>query len=250
MYTYEYLFFPKTFEEPEIDEFDDRMQWFIASLAKNGQILSAFQNTVKYADHYAYRVVALEMDSIDEKYNNKYTVQFLEEVIEMSAKPPELVFVGENYDIEDCCVCEAPSHYILFSESGFYAPPILCGDCKSPVPLYKFPKTYDNSEYYNLLGWQKVYQSCDRQFMEGIGERHGYKMMNDPDSLLSQEALKYCNMLEEKTGKPFYYYLFRYYSKNKLFCPKCKEAWKNNDQDKIHYEFVCHKCRLVSNDIV
>lgn len=249
MFTYEYRFYPKTFDKPEIDKFDNEMQWFIVSLSHNGQILSAYQNTVKYADHYACRVVALEKDSLNEKYNNKYTIKFLGNVKEMSLKPPELIWIGENYDIEDGCLCEAPSHYILCAHYADEAPPILCGDCQKSVPLYKFPKTYDNSEYYDLLSWQKVYQACDRQFFNGIGERYGYKMMHNPNSALSKEALQYCEFLEEKVGKPFYYFLFTYYRKNKPFCPKCGESWKNSEGDRIWYDYVCHKCRLVSNDI-
>ena len=218
MYTYEYRFYPRSFEPEELDVFIDNMQWFISCLYKNGQILSEFQNTVKCAD---------------------------------SAKPPELLYIGENYDVEDSCTCEAPSHYILFSECLWAASPIICGDCKCPVPLYKFPKTYDGTEYFDLLGWQKAYRACDRQFYEGIGERHGYKMMHDPNSLLSKEALQYCSIMEEKTGKPFYYFLFTYYKKNKPVCPKCGEPWANQKHAisrKIRYDFVCHQCRLVADD--
>lgn len=248
MFTYEYRFYPKTFTSPEIDDFDDDMQWFISSLVNNGQILSGYQNTVKFADHYACRIVALEMDSLSEKYANKYTEKFFEDVLKQSAKPPELVFIGENYDIEDCCLCAAPSHYIMYADCQSCAPPILCGDCKNSVVLYKFPKTYDHSEYFDLLGWQKAYQACDRQFLEGIGERHGYKMMHDPNSPLSRIALEYCRLFEEQVGAPFYYFLFRYYSKNRKLCPSCGENWGNCEPNKFHYDFICHRCRLVSND--
>ncbi len=213
MYTYEYRFYPRSFEPEELDVFIDNMQWFISCLYKNGQILSEFQNTVKCAEYFACRIVAPERDSLSEKYGNRYTREFFEDVCKDSAKPPELLYIGENYDVEDSCTCEAPSHYILFSECLWAASPIICGDCKCPVPLYKFPKTYDGTEYFDLLGWQKAYRACDRQFFEGIGERHGYKMMHDPNSLLSKEALQYCSIMEERTRKPFYYFLFTYYKK-------------------------------------
>ncbi len=245
MYTYEYRFYPKSAD----DEYINNIYWFIASLVNNGQILNEYQNTVKLEDCYACRVVALEMDSLSEKYWNKYSVKFFKEVEEMSARPAQLLLIGENYDDEDCCTCKSPSHYVLQTNMASALPPVCCGDCNKPVPLYKFPKTYDNSEYYDLLGWQKTYRSCDRQFYQGIGERHGYRMMNDPDSMLSKEALRYCAFFEEKTGIPFFYFLFKYYSPNKPVCPKCGEPWKNRDTGKIHYDYVCHKCRLVSNDI-
>ena len=154
MYTYEYRFYPRSFEPEELDVFIDNMQWFISCLYKNGQILSEFQNTVKCAEYFACRIVAPERDSLSEKYGNRYTREFFEDVCKDSAKPPELLYIGENYDVEDSCTCEAPSHYILFSECLWAASPIICGDCKCPVPLYKFPKTYDGTEYFDLLGWQ------------------------------------------------------------------------------------------------
>lgn len=251
MFTYEYRFYPKSFDQPAIDEFDDKMQWFLSSLCKNGQILFDYQNTVKFKNFYACRVVALEIDALSEKYGNKYTVQFLQEVDKCSISPPELIYIGENYDVEDCCSCKSPSHYILTTDCQSYTPPILCGDCKRSIPLYKFPKTYYDSEYYDLLGWQSVYQSCDRQFLEGIGGHHGYKMMHRVDSSLSKEALRYCRILEEKVEKPFYYFLFRYYGKNKPICPKCGGLWINQKIGgiyKVEYDYVCHGCRLVSND--
>lgn len=250
MFTYEYRFYPSSCEQ-QLDEFVDAMQWYLSSLYKNGQILSSFQNTVKYEDHFACRCVALEKDSLNRKYGNKYTEQFLENVAKRSRKPPKLQFIGENYDVEDCCACQSSSHYILRTDCQSPAPPVICGDCNRPVPLYRFPKTYDNSEYYDLLGWQKTYQACDRQFLEGIGERHGYKMMHDPNSALSRMGLQFCKLLEEKTQKPFYYYLFNYYSKTKPLCPNCGVPWHSGESDsayEVQYDYVCHRCRLVSND--
>jgi len=67
MYTFEIRFYPKTFEEPFIDEYNDDMINFISSLVLNGQVLSDFQNSVKLGDCYAHRVIAPEADSLDEK---------------------------------------------------------------------------------------------------------------------------------------------------------------------------------------
>lgn len=248
MYTFEYCFYPKTFQQPEIDDYDESMQWFLAALEKNGQILSHYYNTVKLDNHYACRVTAPEIDSLHERYWNTFCRKFYHEVAEKSVKMPVLQYIGENYDVPDCCTCSDPSHYILLSEYAQYTIPILCGDCLQTVPLYKFPKTYDKEEYYDVLSWQKLYESCDRQFTEGIGERFGYKMMHDPNSLLSREGMRICKFLEKETGKPFYYFLFQYYRKNKDTCPICNGQWVNQQTGKVHYDMVCHHCRIVSND--
>lgn len=248
MYTFEYLFYPKTFEIDFIDKFDSYMMWFISCLAKNGQILTSFSNTVKYKNYYAVRVVAFDMESIKEKYWNEYCIKFYKEVCNLSIKPPEFRFIGENYNVCDCCNCKEPSYYILYSDFSKDETPVICGDCHRCIPLYKLPKTYLKLEYFDLLNWQSVYCGCFRQFLEGVGEHHGYKMIHNPKSELSKFGLKLCAKLEKKTKKPFYYYIYTYYKKNKKKCPKCGRKWVNNKKNKYNCDYICHHCRLIADD--
>ena len=139
------------------------------------------------------------------------------------------------------------SHYILDDDVSEFSSPILCGDCNRSVPLYRFPKT-SHDEYFDVLSWQEVYRACWMQYLQGIGERHGYRMMHSYKSDLAIEGHRICTYLETQTGKPFYYFLFKYYSYNRKTCSCCGEPWVNLDQ-KYKYGYVCHKCRLVSDDI-
>jgi len=79
-------------------------------------------------------------------------------------------------------------------------------------------------------------------------------MISDPKSKLSKEGRRLCKKMEKLTKKPFYYFLYNWYKDNKKTCPKCKKNWVNKDWDsnkkKIRYEYVCKKCRLVSNDMM
>lgn len=249
MFTNEYRFYPKQYDEVFLEEFIDDIGWFLSSLYKCGLILSNGQNTVNFQTHLACRVITPEKVSLNMDNFNKYSHKHFSVLFEKSSKPPEVDYIGENCDAEDSCTCENTSHYILFTELTSNVSPILCGDCMAPVPLYRFPKTSGDDEYTDILSWQSIYQACDSQYINGIGERHGYKMMNDPKSPLSTEALRICKFLEERTGKPFYYFLFKYYSKNKQTCPICGGNWANPDLNKVNYEYVCHPCRLVSNNI-
>lgn len=246
VFTFEYRFNPKSFDDEFLEDFNNSLGWFMASLEKNGQILSYGQNTAENQDSFTSLLVTPEKDSLDEKYFNKYCDRYLNELLEKSSQPPKYELVGNTCDVMDICDCEDSSHYIVFTTCLSYEPPVICGDCLNPVPLYKFPKTYDDSEYYDLLGWQDVYQVCDKQFLNGIGEKHGYYMMHNPKSALSIEGLRICRCLEEKTNKRFFYFLFNYYSKNKPACPNCGEDWVNHDEV-FNYDYVCQRCRLVSN---
>lgn len=246
MFTFEYKFYPQKYDDKSIDDFDDSFRWFLIGLERNGQILQYGQNTVQYETYYTCRVIAPEKDSLDSKYYNKYCTEFLAKLTDKSSEPPEYQLIGENYDVMDSCECDDPSHYILYTTNCSDETPVYCGDCTNPVPLYKLPKTCCDNEYHDILIWQNLYKACYEQFMNGVGERHGYKMIHSTKSELSIEGLRICRYLEEKMNKKFFYYLFDYYSTNKTTCPNCGENWVNQVFDRFNYDYICHECSLVS----
>ena len=249
MLTFEIRFYPKEFGESWVD---DRFQWdmieFMKALRNNGQVLDAYSNAVRLEDCYAFRVVAPERDSLDAAHYDERCKEFWSLIASQSLREPEIVLVGESYDVEDGCGCADPSHFVLLTTYIFFDSPVLCGDCNGSVPLYKLPWPENDHEGYGVLSWQRAYQACDTQFMEGIGERHGYRMMNNPNSALAQEGLRIASHLEQNTNKPFYYFLYKHYSKNKPDCPMCGDNWENHD-DRCGYAYVCHDCRLISDDL-
>jgi predicted nucleic acid-binding Zn ribbon protein len=249
LFTFEYRFYPLQFDDDFMNAFDDNMRWFLSTLITNGLVLHTWQNTVKYDKYYACRLTAPEVDSLDKSYYNKNILESYKALVEKSSRPPVFIYIGENYNEMESCDCESPSHYVLLTEQKSSASPILCGDCLSPVPLYAFPKTDDEHDidYIDILLWQDLYQACELQFISGIGERHGYEMIHSAASALTKEGRRICRVLEEKTGKPFYYFIYDYYAKNKPVCPICGESWVNEDLDQFDYDYVCHTCRLVSD---
>lgn len=247
MFTYEYTFYPQKTDKEFIYEYNADIQSFFGSLVCNGLILEDHQSITKADDFFTCRVVTPEIDSLETKYFNKYNIRDFDVIKSKSAKAPSYQFIGENFDVNDSCECKAPSHYVLYTSYCSSASPITCGDCLATVPLYKFPKTYDDSEYFDVLTWQKAYRACDMQFMKDIGERHGYYMIHNPKSALTKAGLEICRYLEERVKKPFYYFLYDFYSKNKPTCPNCGQDWINDDFSVLNYDFVCQKCRLVSN---
>lgn len=247
MYTFDYRFYPKKQGREFLDEYIDCLSDFMVSLIFNGQILSDHSNLTFPKRVYVERVVAPEKNSLRKKHYNKYCREGLEKLLSLSAQPPDFILVDDNYDTGDVCVCGNTLFYVLHTSKYDCEPPVLCGSCGDWAPLYRLPKTYDFG-YFDVWQWQLAYRSYDRLFMEGTGERYAHKMLRDPKSALSLKGRDICAFWEGAVGKPFYYYLFRYYGKNKKNCPVCGEDWVNRDEG-FRYPFVCHKCRLVSEDI-
>jgi predicted nucleic acid-binding Zn ribbon protein len=83
--------------------------------------------------------------------------------------------------------------------------------------------------------------------MEGIAERAVYQRLSKSTSDLSKVGQEICTAFENITGKPFYYYLFRYYSSHKPVCPVCSEFWRLDENNELFIDYQCHKCRLVAD---
>jgi len=247
MYTFEYRFYPKQFDSEFLDEYYFYIVDFMSSLVLNGLILKDWQSTIKHDNYLTCRLTAFEQDSLEKNYYNRYNHQYFAALKEKSLKQPEYELIGANFDDEECCRCKNTSHFVLHGENYMNSSPVYCGDCFCPVPLYRFPKTHDESEYFDIISWQRAYCACDTQFMVGIGERHGYFMMHSPKSKLTQEGLRIAHFLEEKTGNPFYYYLYNFHSGNSIVCPICGKDWVNAESDLYHYDFVCKECRVIAN---
>ncbi|MFC3800470.1 DUF2310 family Zn-ribbon-containing protein [Cohnella sp. GCM10012308] len=244
MFLYKIVTFPNTEQQnDEHEKFIEEQNWYIAALQKNGQILSHGNVTVFEDGKFINYVLTPEINSLNSVFNNRYVNEFLNNLIQLSSSVPTNINVGKSTDFEPSCTCQSPSSYILYTEMWHHVSPVSCGDCKKTIPLYKLPKINEEDEYFSVLSWQKAFNACDRLFYEGINERGAYKQMSNPASELSIMGRKICTLLEQATGKPFYYNLYRQYSRKKKVCPSCGETW---DKESGLKKYCCQKCRLVS----
>jgi predicted nucleic acid-binding Zn ribbon protein len=138
---------------------------------------------------------------------------------------------------------------MLYTDYTIDESPVVCGDCGSTVPLYKLPKILGEDEYWSVLNWQRAYKACDELFMVGIGERFAYQRISKPANDLYELGKQICEAFENAIGKPFYYYLFRYYSPYKGTCPVCGLQWKLGSDNKSFINYRCDYCRLVGDSI-
>ena len=235
-------------QEDNYSLFEEEQNWYFSALIKNGQILSNDCNTIKIEDKFVTYLLAPEKDSLDLKNANVYVEKFYNKLVTLCRQSPSVELLGESVDYQLSCNCATSDDYMLYSDYATNESPVVCGNCGQAVPLYKLPKIFGEDEYYTVLNWQEAYTACDRLFMQGIGERFAYKQLSKATSDLSKQALEICKEFEIATNKPFYYFLFRYYSPHKSSCPLCSEPWELVNET-LKTDYCCKQCRLIAEKV-
>jgi predicted nucleic acid-binding Zn ribbon protein len=246
MYTFEFVM-----KKREVDAEAAITKTFLAytvALELNGQILRRHKSYTLVGDEYQLRVVAPEKTSFDIANENMNVTHTREAFEAAYGAPIEWKYVGENRNVTGSCSCDHSDYYILKGNMKDTVSPVLCGNCGKSIPLYRLPRNYQREEYYDILEWQRAYNDLNDLFKQGLDERYAYDMLNKANSSLNVEGRRIAKSLNERTGVRVYYHMFKYYGKNKNECPICGEDWKNEDEE-YNVGYICHRCKLVSNDV-
>jgi predicted nucleic acid-binding Zn ribbon protein len=193
--------------EADISAIDD----YLAALYNNGQIVGDENLLIRDGSVYSY-VVLPEDDSLSETKNNGYAAKAKEKVEQLFEI--SLEYAGENwYYNRKACECEAPSFYILICDLYYVESPVFCGDCGSPIPLYRLPKIFKEEEYFTVLGFQRESNAMRALWQSGLNDRFTFRQRNRVNSQLTKNGRKICRAFEKAAGKPFHYYIkFDYYT--------------------------------------
>jgi predicted nucleic acid-binding Zn ribbon protein len=179
MNSYEYDFFPDLARTSVEEYCDGVVSSFIGSLYRNGAFVDAARNLVPLEDRARLYCITPAADAFDPRYYNKYCREDLEKMLALSRQPPDFRLLGKVIGLRDCCECAAPAWYILFTTFLDDEPPVRCGDCGRPVPIYRLPKLEEEEEPGSIRQWASIYQACDRLWIESsVGERWSYRQMS------------------------------------------------------------------------
>jgi predicted nucleic acid-binding Zn ribbon protein len=257
MYNYKIKFVDK----PEADKVErdilyDAVFWYMLALSNNGQVITGF-NIFFNDDYYYASVILPEKDSLSDSNNGYYVKQSLEKLNEYFNI--EIIYDGNNAEHDTVCKCEKPSWYLLYTNRESHDYPLLCGDCESPVPLYKIPYLFKDKEHNTILHWSHAYESMLGVWISGLDDRYTYKQLNAHNSTLNRDGQTICRELKKKLGVPVYYYLFYFdyfddvprspkgAKEAPKLCPKCGFDWTcPNEQNPIHYK--CDRCLLLADN--
>jgi predicted nucleic acid-binding Zn ribbon protein len=198
----------------------------------------------------AYVLLPAE-DALAPDHESSYVRKNLAGLAQAGVSEPRAMVLGKDVDGEAPCACGTPPSYVLYTNYASEDPPVRCGGCFRPIPLYSLPPTNDEG-YSDALSWQWYYQDCDSLQMGcQVLERAATREISRVESTLSQKGLRICREWAASTGVSFYYYLYRYGARSqaqerKRLCPSCGGPWLLEEPWHL-FDFKCDRCRLLSN---
>jgi predicted nucleic acid-binding Zn ribbon protein len=232
---------------------EEALQEYLGALLRNGQILGSTTPIARRSRGYALYVNIPDRTALLGAVTSRGLRHALRSVHDAGLRGPKVRQLGRDPDGLISCRCRRPSFFILFATFLHDEPPVRCGDCFSPVPLYRFPKTGHAGDYDDLVSWQRTYQAMDWLFIgSGPGERFGHDQMARWDSDLSKLGLETAKTLAKRVRRPVYYGLFKHYGRSDRQerarkCPSCGRSWLLSQPLHGLFDFQCKRCRLLGN---
>lgn len=252
MYNVE-LFFKKA--RPNVVETDVKYEidWLLQCLARNGQMIDEYSGLSIVRGGYKTIVSLPEPGSLRPSLHNKWVRAALRRLLKTGVNPPSQRLIGWELESAPPCKCRKRSALVLESETFNGEPPVRCGDCLGIVPFYRFRHTDDDSgNFEDIVFWARWYECLVRLWLHSrAGERFAYRALSRHDSDLSTTGREICRRIEERTGTPTYYYLFRWNARSvveerRRLCPGCRRKWLLKEPWHDTFHFRCDRCRLIS----
>ncbi len=237
---------------PDPANVSDAVNRLLGSLRMNGQICGREWPIVQLPSACRATVLIPDRDALDTTYHNQYVLDAIRNLTNAGLGSPQIAILGRDIDGDSICTCASPTAYILFTNYLSLEPPLKCADCFHSVPLYRIPRPPED-DYYPVIVWQSDYQACDSLQMNCTTlERAATLKLSRADSSLSRQGRDVCCIITEQTGKPVYYYLYRYGGRSraqecKRRCPSCGGIWLLDTPWHDRFDFRCDTCRLLSN---
>ncbi|QQS42114.1 MAG: DUF2310 family Zn-ribbon-containing protein [Acidobacteriota bacterium] len=237
----------------ERDALEDAAEWYLGALIRNGQIYGEYL----FSWHDAMLVVYAHLarpDSLAARHNSEWARKSLDSVVEGFGHPPKCEIIEDDVPKRFPAWKRSDSFY-LFTHAFDDKSPICSGDTGRPMPLYLLPLPELTRESIHF--WSRSYNYHDYIWLDSAAlEMPAYKQLADPTSNLSMRGRELCAEVERATNIPTYYYLKRYWGRNKgeavRLCPGCGGEWHLSDgvvdeRPFWDFHFRCERCRLVSH---
>lgn len=217
----------------------------------NGQIIGREFGVTFHQDHFEARIAIPEQDSLLPKWNNELVTEALQQAVEIGVEFTGFEIIGQDYAADETSRNVRPEFLMLYTTHLESCSPLKAGESLRAVPLYQLLQ--QNPPLAEaLIKWQENWQACDQLQMNGGAlEQISLAEISEVKSELSQQGLELARQVEQATGVPVYYYLYRLGQDESVEyhrpCPSCGGDWRLHKPLHEMFYFKCDKCRLISN---
>lgn len=231
----------------------DKVHGCLAALSHSGQIVGDYTPMAKVRGGFIVTASLPEADALADRFANKWVRKSYRELAAVGVGRPKVTRLGVDPQSRTPCRCRKRPFVIMFTTFLNVEPPLRCGACFGPIPLYKVPSTNEAGNHQDMLWWEHTYQAMDWLFIgTGPGERFANEQLSSVDSELSTDGRQLARQLEKKMRAPVYYYLSKHWGRSdqaerKRRCPSCGKTWLRDEPLHRIFDFQCRRCRLLSN---
>jgi predicted nucleic acid-binding Zn ribbon protein len=233
------------------DDAIDNVQTYLSALRANGQIVGDYLLKDLTMPIEAY-VNVLRYNSLSDRSLTVWGKRAKKELIKHFGTQPRIHLIEKPKRAMPSW--RSVKSLYLYTNMLDPESPVKSPEFEISFPLYDFPIRPQTREYLNR--WADAYRDHDSVWIgSGALEIAAYKQLADPRSELAEEGRGYCKEIEKATGKPTYFYLYRYYGhrsgEENRPCPMCGHRWTVKKPSAAYnfaaFQFRCDKCRLVSH---
>ncbi|GLP96033.1 Zn-ribbon-containing protein [Paraferrimonas sedimenticola] len=237
-----------------IQEVDLAIGKYLDALRYNGQILGREFPTRMEQGVFVTRVVTPLPESLHANNASEPVKRALQGLHDAGILTPQVKNLGIDLHSDHADPCTNPDWQVLYTSFLSTCSPLRCGEHFAPIPLHKLP-VLETGDYQPILRWQQAWSAADELQMNGelsTIERQAVKEISNHDSQLSVMGQTLAKAIEERSGIPTYYYLYRVGGSDKESeqnrpCPSCGGDWRLEQSVADILAFKCDACRLVSN---
>lgn len=232
----------------------DLIEFYISSLRNNGQILLEYQ-LVKRNSGYSIYVTTPKADSLEERFDSKYVKQYRQELDKYFTVT--VTQMGLNAYSQEYCSCTARTTVEMQTYFSDIDSCLTCCTCGKPIALYELPHFDGQDDHYHIVGWQNVYKSAHKLWLDSLSDRFTGNQLVNVNSVLNRQGRKIANEISSKTGYKVYYNIFDDLTNKVKFvkvndrhirlCPCCGKQMQYVKFCKDYEKYVCEDCSLSSD---
>lgn len=221
----------------------------LSAWVNNGQVISDDNCVFNKEDSKIVSVITPQRDSLNSKWANQYVEKWLK--ILKSTTKLSIRSVGTLKNTFATNGINTDDFLILFLTDVFTYNPIRTWKTLEPIPLYLFPKTSSDNDYFDIISLCRYYRSINNALDSGLIHNKKYKNeVIDLNSNLNKSIRQLCHKIEILTHTPVFFFHY-HYTYNTDVIAEINRILNNNetyiDIDNEFFQLINVEDRIVSN---